>query len=439
MADVLATLRLWSATEASNLPTGGTTIGSGLDDNLRAIQAVVRKYMASAATPMASATTVDLSTADGYYVSITGTTTITGLGTESAGISYLLVFAGVLTLTHNGTSLILPGSASITTAAGDAALMISLGSGNWKCAFYQSVAANSTITSLTNVASINGGPIGGLHNIVINGGFTVNQRGYASAAVLASGAFGHDRWKGGSTGGTYSFTQLKSDTTITIAASKTLIQVVEDVNVQATAYVLSWTGTCTARYAINSATPVGNYAASPILITGQTVGTTMSIEFGPVTAGGTSFTGASGTVGKIQLERGTTALQATSFEQRFFSKELLLCQRYYEKSFNYATAPAQNAGTTGAVRRPAIVAGALTTQFGNIPFLVSKCPGGSITVTTYNPSAANAEARDLVAGADCSTTATAPYETSFVLSTVGNVLTVVGSSLQVHWAASSEL
>lgn len=39
MADVTANLDSWSSTEGSNSPSGATTIGSGLDDNLRAIQA----------------------------------------------------------------------------------------------------------------------------------------------------------------------------------------------------------------------------------------------------------------------------------------------------------------------------------------------------------------------------------------------------------------
>ena len=34
--------------------------------------------------------------------------------------------------------------------------------------------------------------------------------------------------------------------------------------------------------------------------------------------------------------------QATPFEHRSFGEELALCQRYYWKSFNYATAPADN-------------------------------------------------------------------------------------------------
>jgi len=152
-------------------------------------------------------------------------------------------------------------------------------------------------------------------NLLIDAGFTINQRGYVSAATLASGAYGHDRWKAGASGGDYSFTQLASNTQITIASGKSLIQVVEDKNVSGTSYVLSWTGTAQARYAVNSATPAGSYAASPIVITGQTAGTTMSVEFN------------TGTLSKPQLELGAVA---TSFDQRAYSQELAMCQRYYQ-------------------------------------------------------------------------------------------------------------
>ena len=91
---------------------------------------------ATAAT-VASATTADIGAAASNFVSITGTTTITGLGTIAAGAMRWVKFGGALTLTHNGTSLILPGGANITTAAGDTAVFISEGSGNWRCLAYQ--------------------------------------------------------------------------------------------------------------------------------------------------------------------------------------------------------------------------------------------------------------------------------------------------------------
>lgn len=85
---------------------------------------------------IASASTTDIGAATGNSVTITGTTTITGLGTIAAGAWRLVTFAGALILTHNPTSLILPGGANITTVAGDMMWAESLGSGNWRVAFF---------------------------------------------------------------------------------------------------------------------------------------------------------------------------------------------------------------------------------------------------------------------------------------------------------------
>src|SRR6185503_4924626 len=160
---------------------------------------------------------------------------------------------------------------------------------------------NSTIIAIdAQMAAVAG------KNVLINGGFQINQRGYVSAATLASGSYGHDRFKAGASGGDYSFTQLSGPTTITIAANKSLIQVVQAGDVIGGSYVLSWTGTATARLTKNSATPSGNFAVSPLTISGQTAGTTMSVEFtGANAAGGSSIATNSGTLGTAKLEVGT--------------------------------------------------------------------------------------------------------------------------------------
>lgn len=85
---------------------------------------------------IASGATTDIAAASGESITITGTTTITALGTATAGIVRIATFSGILTLTHNSTSLILPSAASIVTAAGDVAAFLSLGSGNWRCLFF---------------------------------------------------------------------------------------------------------------------------------------------------------------------------------------------------------------------------------------------------------------------------------------------------------------
>lgn len=87
------------------------------------------------AADIASAGTCDIGTSAGNYVKITGTTTITAFGTPTAAANTtrVVLFGGALTLTHNATSLILPGAANITTAAGDVAMFVHEGSGNWRC------------------------------------------------------------------------------------------------------------------------------------------------------------------------------------------------------------------------------------------------------------------------------------------------------------------
>lgn len=157
-------------------------------------------------------------------------------------------------------------------------------------------------------------------NLIINGGFTVNQRTYVSGTALAAGAFGHDRWKAGTGGATYSFTQLNAPTQITISAGS-LIQVIENKNIAGGSYILSWEGTATARTGLNSATPSGSYVSSPITITGQTAGTVMSVEF------------STGTLGKVKLESGSVV---THFVCLGYGAELERSQRYYQTGRFYA-------------------------------------------------------------------------------------------------------
>lgn len=93
----------------------------------------------NAAPPVtiASASTVAIGAAAANDITTSGTATITAFDAIAAGAERRVTFSGALTLTHNGTSLILPGAANITTAAGDVATFLSLGSGNWRCVDYQ--------------------------------------------------------------------------------------------------------------------------------------------------------------------------------------------------------------------------------------------------------------------------------------------------------------
>jgi len=116
---------------------------------------------------IASATTTDLSAATGDFVDVTGTTTITALGTSAAGVERTVRFTGALTLTHNATSLILPGAVNITTVANDRAIFRSLGSGNWLCVDYVPATVTGTGSQVRHTSPTFSG------NVIVGGNITI--------------------------------------------------------------------------------------------------------------------------------------------------------------------------------------------------------------------------------------------------------------------------
>lgn len=155
------------------------------------------------------------------------------------------------------------------------------------------------------IGSINGGAIG-VKNAIINGNFSVNQRGVSGTVNLAAGVYGHDRWKAGASGCTYTFATVNNVTTLTITAGS-LIQVIEGLNLFDGTYTLSWAGTAQGKIG------AGSYAGSGV--TGSVSGgTDLNIEFN------------TGTLSLVQFEPGAVA---TPFERRLQSDELTACEWYY--------------------------------------------------------------------------------------------------------------
>lgn len=145
--------------------------------------------------------------------------------------------------------------------------------------------------------------------------------------------------------------------------------------------------------------------------------------------------GATLSITDVQVELGSVP---TPFETYPLPILLALCQRYYEKSFLFATTPAQNTGTgTGEYCFTAAVAGAATERAPSVPFKVTKRAAPSITL--FNPSAANGQVRDTTAGADCSVAnASGVSDAGFLLSCTGAAGTLVGNRLGVHWVAEAD-
>ena len=107
--------------------------------------------------PIASASTTNVGgLTAGDVIHITGVTTITSLGVSVTGTIRDLVFDDVLTITHNGTSLILPNATSIVTAAESAGKFVCENGalGYWRCVSFMHSAVSvaemvytSTLTS----------------------------------------------------------------------------------------------------------------------------------------------------------------------------------------------------------------------------------------------------------------------------------------------------
>jgi hypothetical protein len=254
---------------------------------------------AIAEATVASAATVDLGAQNSRKIAINGTAAITSFGAR-AHSEKLLRFTGVCTLTHDTTALILPTGANIITAAGDTALATSDANGSWRIRHYQRSDGSPLRAPLS------------FRNRIINGNFAVNQRSAAATSnTFAAGAYILDRWKAGANGVTMSFaTAVNGDVTVTITAG-TLLQIIEGALYlpESGQYVLSWTGTATARVYQGAAS--GSYGASP-LPAGPAAGTNTTIEF------------STGTVGLVQFEPGAVA---TAFERR--DNEMNRCRRYY--------------------------------------------------------------------------------------------------------------
>lgn len=161
----------------SNITWSEYTVASALTGGLLAM-----------GTNVASATTTDLGAADSDYVTITGTTTITGLGSTTTKNHVWVKFSGILTLTYNATSLILPTGANITTAAGDVAEFVRISGGNWQCLDYVRAdgtpVQNQFFRTEVNLASATTTTLPATANIVqITGTTTITSLGSAASVT----------------------------------------------------------------------------------------------------------------------------------------------------------------------------------------------------------------------------------------------------------------
>lgn len=330
------------------------------------------------------------------------------------------------------------------------------------------------------VTNINDGPISGFRNKIINGNFDFWQRGTSSSSV---GYQTTDRFRYSDNGTSITITQSQQTFTVgqtdvpgeptyfyrvakTVAGNSgtftAIEQGIEDVRtfagqtatisfyakttsgtVSCSVYLAQYFGSGgssnvnTSSTAITLTTTWQKFTATVSVpsISGKTIGSGNAVFFTLLLPNNSTFTV---DLSQVQVEGGTVA---TPFERRSYGQELALCQRYYEKSFNLSTAPAQAVGTGAGCFQAVQVVGQAAAQYcGSVSFKVTKRTAPSL-VTLYNPISANAQFYNANTGGSTSSTASSDAsEAGFHLNTVTQSgAGAAGNGLFIHWTATAEL
>jgi hypothetical protein len=212
--------------------------------------------------------------------------------------------------------------------------------------------AGELVVSTINGAGFDGG------NVIINPEFTLNQRGAASRT--AATGYNFDRWY-------YDGTRL--------------LQGVEGNNLRAGTYVLSWEGSSTAEFSLNTAAASGQGSESYTAVTNGGTITIASVGSNNLWV---RFSSDLTNLTRVKLSPGT---EASGFVARPHGTELALCQRYACSTFPQGTAWGQNRGTSGAISVMSQSTSARQLAYFTFPVTMRATP----TVTTYSPSQNNAE------------------------------------------------
>jgi hypothetical protein len=152
------------------------------------------------------------------------------------------------------------------------------------------------------------------------------------------------------------------------------------------------------------------------------------------TEGMTNQTGQTWDITGVQLESGTTA---TDFEHRSFGEDLALCQRYYQKTYDYDVTPGASTQVGAVYNR---YAANVSNQPTAVVFAVAMCKNPAMTIYSLTGSAGNIS--------DCSTgTAHSANDAASISGTVGqngvaklvSVTVTAGDIIAFHYTADGEM
>ncbi len=137
----------------------------------------------------------------------------------------------------------------------------------------------------------------------------------------------------------------------------------------------------------------------------------------------------------IQFEKGNVA---TEFEHRSFAEELALCQRYYQKSFDYDVPVGNGRGTlNGAVSYLVHNAGS---NYDGVHVTLPVQMRGVPVVTTFNPFGDNSQWRNTITGYNGGIpTVNQCGNRGFTLINTQDSHDLIGQLIAVHYEAYSEI
>lgn len=136
-------------------------------------------------------------------------------------------------------------------------------------------------------------------------------------------------------------------------------------------------------------------------------------------------------IGNVKLEVSSTA---TPFVLSSIPEELALCQRYYAKTFDQATAPAQNIGLTGALH---VMSSSTTANDLKLRWAYPQTMRTAPTLVTFNPSGANNSIRNIVGAVDLNADVDQTGDSSCVIESGSSVTD--GDPHALHITADAEL
>ena len=321
-------------------------------------------------------------------------------------------------------------------------------------------------------SAINASSVSGINrkNVIINGNFDIWQRG-TSVTGQTSDQYLADRWYFVDSGATYSYQQGSftvgqtdvpnnpkyfANLTITGADdSARLEQRIEDVYTFAGETV---TLSFYAKYTSNAPTDFdvqifqyfGSGGSTSVLTTaatGQTLTTswqkfTYTISV-PSISGKTVGSGSYLTIrpvintnnetfdyqlAQVQVEKGSVA---TDFEIRPIGEELSLCQRYFYKTFAPEQTPVSNISNDNYIMVLGYTGAGSVSTSQQHPVQMASPP----TITTFNPYAANSNARKLNSSTDLAITTISVNTNKLYFYISGTN----AHSIHLHWTAEAEL